>query len=78
MYYLIQGAEPLPRLKLLIRLSRISSTHMQLALIDHYVTGFSKSHSALRNGVKKPNLSRNIKRLNQRADEKIKALDWAR
>ena len=80
MKYLIQGGEPAERLQLLLQLTNIESPDVVSALTDHFVIGHRDTVSAVRNGVKKSNLSRAIARLEQVAFtvEQIKEIDWAK
>jgi ribosomal protein L11 methylase PrmA len=80
MKYLIQGCESAERLQLLLQLTNIESSDIIAALNDHFVTGHQDTVSAIRNGIKKSNLSRAIARLEQVAFtvEQIKEIDWAK
>jgi L-ascorbate metabolism protein UlaG (beta-lactamase superfamily) len=78
MKYLIQGGESAERLQLLLQLTNIESTDIVAALNDHFAIGHQDTVAAIRNNVKKSNLSRAIARLEQVAFtvEQIKELDW--
>ncbi|MCW3171393.1 adhesin biosynthesis transcription regulatory family protein [Shewanella subflava] len=78
MKYLIQGGESTERLQLLLQLTNIESDNIKSALHDHFVTGHPDSVAAIRNEVKKSNLSRAMKRIEEVAGtvEQIKELDW--
>jgi hypothetical protein len=78
MKYLIQGGESAERLQLLLKLTNIESPDIVAALQDHFVTGHQDTVAAVRNNVKKSNLSRAIARLEQVTFtvEQIKELDW--
>tara|TARA_R110001583_G_scaffold92644_1_gene235311 strand:+ start:25 stop:288 length:264 start_codon:yes stop_codon:yes gene_type:complete len=78
MKYLIQGREPAERLQLLLQLTNIESPDIVATLNDHFVIGHQDTVAAIRNNVKKSNLSRAIARLEQVAFtvEQIKELDW--
>ncbi|MFT6331213.1 MAG: hypothetical protein ACJAYN_003163, partial [Bermanella sp.] len=80
MKYLIQGGESAERLQLLLRFTKIESPKTIAALHDHFALGYQYSLAAIRNGVKKSNLSRDIKRLEKVAHnvEMLKEHDWAR
>jgi hypothetical protein len=77
---LIQGCEPAERLKLLLQLTNIESPDIVAALHDHFVAGHQDAVAAIRNSIKKSNLSRAIARLEQVAFivEQIKEIDWAK
>ncbi|MFT5725809.1 MAG: hypothetical protein ACI9JN_002939 [Bacteroidia bacterium] len=78
MKYLIQGGESAERLQLLLQLTNIESPDIVAALQDHFVAGYQDTVAAVRNNVKKSNLSRAIARLEQVTFtvEQIKELDW--
>ena len=78
MKYLIQGGESAERLQLLLQLTNIESDNIKAALHDHFVTGHQDNVAAIRNEVKKSNLSRAMKRIEEVANtvEQIKELDW--
>ncbi|MEO3684059.1 PapB/FocB family fimbrial expression transcriptional regulator [Shewanella vesiculosa] len=78
MKYLIQGGESAERLQLLLQLTNIESPDVVAASQDHFVAGHKDTVAAIRNNVKKSNLSRAIARLEQVAFtvEQIKELDW--
>jgi hypothetical protein len=80
MKYLIQGGESAERLQLLLQLTNIESPDVVATLNDHFVTGHQDTVAAIRNNVKKSNLSRAIARLEQVAFtvEQIKEIDWAK
>jgi hypothetical protein len=77
---LIQGCEPAEHLLLLLQLTNIESPDIVAALHDHFVAGHQDAVAAIRNSIKKSNLSRAIARLEQVAFtvEQIKEIDWAK
>jgi hypothetical protein len=78
MKYLLQGGESAERLQLLLQLTNIESSDIVAALNDHFVFGHQEAVAAIRNEVKKSNLSRAMKRIEEVANtvEQIKELDW--
>lgn len=78
MRYIIKGSEPIERVLLLLKLTKIKSENMKSAIIDHYVNGLKEGHAALLNDVKQQNLNKALKRLNKQAGvvEEIKEYDW--
>jgi riboflavin synthase alpha subunit len=78
MKYLLQGGESAERLQLLLQLTNIESSDIVAALNDHFVTGHQDGVASIRNEVKKSNLSRAMKRIEEVAKtvEQIKELDW--
>lgn len=66
------------RLNKLFLLCKISSENLKDAISDHLVKGLDEKNAALLNDVKKENLSRALKRLNEIAAivEDIKEYDY--
>lgn len=80
MKYLIQGGESTERLQLLLRFTKIESVAIISALTDHFVVGHQDTVAAIKNKVKKSNLSRAINTLEEVAHnaEMLKEHDWVK
>jgi hypothetical protein len=68
MRYLSQGLESHKKVELLLKLTRISSENMQMALSDHLANNFTVAQSALINDVKVGNLRVALAKLNDVAE----------
>ncbi len=79
MNYLLPGDEPLVRLQLLLKLTKINSEAQIAALTEHYVNGLPAERAAARFMIETSNLSRAQSRLEEVASivEQIKEIDWA-
>ncbi len=66
--YLCQGLESYRKIDLLLKLTRISSENMQMALSDHFANNFTVSQASQINGVNHSNLLVAIKKLNAVAE----------
>ncbi|ASM53772.1 hypothetical protein PNIG_a1639 [Pseudoalteromonas nigrifaciens] len=77
MQYLFKGSQSQERLDMLLSFGKSTSEDIKSALSDYLVRGIGKTNAALLNGVKSPNLTRALKRLEATAGkvEKIKAHD---
>jgi len=80
MKHLVQGAEKTEKIDLLISLTSLDSEDMRSAMVDHFCRNMKRSDSALINNVKEPNLSRDIKKINEVAGklERLKEMDWVK
>lgn len=68
MNYLCQGLESYRKVDLLLKLTRISSENMQMALSDHLANNFTVSQAATINNVNHSNLMAALKKLNTVAE----------
>ena len=68
MRYLSQGLESYEKVDLLLKLTRISSDNMQMALSDHLANNFTVAQAALINDVKVGNLRVALVKLNSVAE----------
>jgi hypothetical protein len=68
MRYLSQGLESYKKVDLLLKLTRISSENMQMALSDHLANNFTVTQSALINDVRVGNLRVALAKLNDVAE----------
>ena len=66
--YLCQGLESYRKIDLLLKLTRISSENMQMALSDHLANNFTVAQAASINNVNHSNLALAIKKLNAVAE----------
>ncbi|GAA79252.1 hypothetical protein EU508_08175 [Pseudoalteromonas fuliginea] len=78
MNYLYKGSQSQERLDALLSFGKSTSEDIKAALSDYLVRGISKTNAATLNGVKGPNFTRALNRLEVVASkvEKIKELDW--
>jgi len=78
MNYLMQGQESRGKIELLLALTKISSEKMTDAIQDYFVRGFGVGDAANLCGVKQPNLSVAIEKLNKVAEivEKVNELKY--
>jgi len=78
MNYLYKGSQSQERLDTLLSFGKSTSEDIKAALSDYLVRGISKTNAATLNGVKGPNFTRALKRLEIVAGkiEKVKELDW--
>lgn len=65
MRYLSQGLESYRKVDLLLKLTRISSENMQMALSDHLANNFTVPNAAFINDVKVGNLRVALAKLNE-------------
>ncbi|KXO13292.1 hypothetical protein AKG98_3513 [Moritella sp. JT01] len=78
MKFLTKGLETEERINLLLKLTKIGSENIKIALVDHLTKGLTENDAAMLNGVSQQNFNRALKRLNTVAGvvEKVKELDW--
>ena len=78
MKYLHKGSQSQERLDVLLSFGKSTSENIKAALSDYLVRGISKTNAATLNGVKGPNFTRALKRIEIIAGkiEKVKELDW--
>lgn len=80
MNYLLTGFEPRERVELLLKLTKINSEPLQVAIVDHLAKGLSEKEVVLLNDVTQSNFNRAMRRINGVAEivEKIKELDYSK
>lgn len=80
MNYLLAGLEPKERIELLLKLTKINSEPLQVAIVDHLAKGLSEKEVVLLNDVTQSNFNRAMRRINGVVEivEKIKELDLSK
>jgi len=78
--YLLAGLEPKERIELLLKLTKINSEPLQVAIVDHLAKGLSEKEVVLLNDVTQSNFNRAMRRINGVVEivEKIKELDLSK
>lgn len=80
MKYLFKGMQSQERFELLLKLTRINSDNVVDAMRDYLVRGMDKKAAAIINGVKSPNFTAALNKLEEKAAivEQLKEIDLKR
>lgn len=80
MKYLFKGMQSQERFELLLKLTRINSDNVVDAMRDYLVRGMDKKAAAIINGVKSPNFTAALNKLEEKAEivEQLKEIDLKR